>query len=102
MNCRHISVANTGGNDPQFARGPNGTQAIAAGPAVHLRRRAHEDAGGRLIASGNAARTAGRHDDCRIAGINMRLTAGGARVPHWHKEAEWSFMLAGNARIKGA
>src|SRR5215475_2512390 len=29
----------------------------------------------------------------------MRLTAGGVRELHWHKEAEWAFMLAGNARI---
>jgi oxalate decarboxylase len=34
-----------------------------------------------------------------IAGVNMRLTAGGVRELHWHKEAEWSFMLAGKARI---
>jgi oxalate decarboxylase len=34
-----------------------------------------------------------------IAGVNMRLTPGGVRELHWHKEAEWSFMLAGKARI---
>jgi oxalate decarboxylase len=34
-----------------------------------------------------------------IAGVNMRLAAGGVRELHWHKEAEWSFMLAGTARI---
>jgi oxalate decarboxylase len=34
-----------------------------------------------------------------IAGVNMRLTAGGVRELHWHKQAEWSFMLAGSARI---
>jgi oxalate decarboxylase len=34
-----------------------------------------------------------------IAGVNMRLDAGGVRELHWHKEAEWSFMLAGKARI---
>jgi oxalate decarboxylase len=34
-----------------------------------------------------------------IAGVNMRLTAGGVRELHWHKEAEWSFMIAGKARI---
>jgi hypothetical protein len=32
----------------------------------------------------------------------MRLTAGGVRELHWHKEAEWSFMIAGNARITAA
>jgi oxalate decarboxylase len=37
-----------------------------------------------------------------IAGVNMRLTAGGVRELHWHKEAEWSFMIAGNARITAA
>jgi oxalate decarboxylase len=34
-----------------------------------------------------------------IAGANMRLTAGGVRELHWHKEAEWAFMLAGQAAL---
>ena len=34
-----------------------------------------------------------------LAGVNMRLTAGGVRELHWHKPAEWSYMLAGSARI---
>jgi oxalate decarboxylase len=34
-----------------------------------------------------------------LAGVNMRLKAGGVRELHWHKEAEWSYMLAGRARI---
>lgn len=34
-----------------------------------------------------------------IAGVNMRLNAGGIRELHWHKEAEWSYMLYGSARI---
>jgi len=34
-----------------------------------------------------------------IAGVNMRLTAGGVRELHWHAAAEWAFMLYGSARI---
>jgi oxalate decarboxylase len=34
-----------------------------------------------------------------IAGVNMRLTAGGIRELHWHNAAEWAIMLSGNARI---
>jgi len=34
-----------------------------------------------------------------IAGVNMRLTAGGIRELHWHVAAEWAIMLSGNARI---
>jgi oxalate decarboxylase len=34
-----------------------------------------------------------------LAGVNMRLKPGGIRELHWHKEAEWAFMLAGGARI---
>lgn len=34
-----------------------------------------------------------------LAGVNMRLEAGGIRELHWHKAAEWSFMLYGAARI---
>jgi oxalate decarboxylase len=35
----------------------------------------------------------------QMAGVNMRLKTGGVRELHWHKQAEWSIMLAGNARI---
>jgi oxalate decarboxylase len=34
-----------------------------------------------------------------IAGVDMRLTAGGIRELHWHTAAEWAIMLYGNARI---
>jgi oxalate decarboxylase len=34
-----------------------------------------------------------------IAGVNMRLKPGGIRELHWHKEAEWAYMIAGSARI---
>ncbi len=34
-----------------------------------------------------------------MAGVNMRLKTGGVRELHWHKQAEWAIMLAGNARI---
>jgi oxalate decarboxylase len=34
-----------------------------------------------------------------IAGVNMRLSAGGIRELHWHQQAEWSIMTYGNCRI---
>src|SRR5258706_9918002 len=34
-----------------------------------------------------------------IAGVDMRLTAGGIRELHWHTVVELAFMLYGNARI---
>jgi oxalate decarboxylase len=34
-----------------------------------------------------------------IAGVNMRLKPGAIRELHWHKEAEWAFVLAGRVRI---
>src|SRR6267143_5617199 len=34
-----------------------------------------------------------------VAGVNMRLTPGGVREMHWHKAAEWAYMLKGYARI---
>jgi oxalate decarboxylase len=34
-----------------------------------------------------------------LAGVDMRLTAGGIRELHWHTAAEWAFMLYGTARI---
>lgn len=34
-----------------------------------------------------------------MAGVNMRLKPGAFRELHWHKEAEWAYMLAGGGRI---
>jgi len=34
-----------------------------------------------------------------LAGVSMRLTAGGVRELHWHTAAEWAIMLYGGARI---
>jgi oxalate decarboxylase len=34
-----------------------------------------------------------------LAGVLMRLTAGGIRELHWHAAAEWAIMLNGGARI---
>ncbi len=35
----------------------------------------------------------------KMAAVNMRLQPGGIRELHWHKEAEWAYMLAGRARV---
>ena len=34
-----------------------------------------------------------------IAGVNMRLTAGGVRELHWHDAAEWALILSGKTRL---
>jgi oxalate decarboxylase len=34
-----------------------------------------------------------------LAGVDMRLTAGGVRELHWHTAAEWAYVLYGSARI---
>jgi oxalate decarboxylase len=34
-----------------------------------------------------------------LSGVNMRLEAGAVCELHWHKQAEWSYMLRGQARI---
>jgi len=34
-----------------------------------------------------------------LAGVNMRLDEGVIRELHWHKEAEWAYVLEGNVRI---
>ena len=34
-----------------------------------------------------------------LAGVNMHLKPGAIRELHWHKEAEWGYMLSGSARI---
>jgi oxalate decarboxylase len=35
----------------------------------------------------------------QMAGVEMRLIAGGIRELHWHVSSEWAFMTAGRARI---
>jgi oxalate decarboxylase len=35
----------------------------------------------------------------QLAGVNMRLKPGGIREMHWHKEAEWGYVLGGSVRI---
>jgi oxalate decarboxylase len=34
-----------------------------------------------------------------LACVNMRLEAGAIREMHWHKEAEWAYMIKGRARV---
>ncbi|KAL1949429.1 hypothetical protein VTO73DRAFT_8310 [Trametes versicolor] len=34
-----------------------------------------------------------------MAGVNMRLEAGAVRELHWHKTAEWAYMISGSAQI---
>jgi len=34
-----------------------------------------------------------------MAGVNMRLDSGVVRELHWHKEAEWAYILQGNVRL---
>ncbi|GAB1521075.1 hypothetical protein RhiTH_004166 [Rhizoctonia solani] len=34
-----------------------------------------------------------------MAGVNMRLKAGGIRELHWHTAAEWAYVLAGSCRV---
>jgi hypothetical protein len=34
-----------------------------------------------------------------IAGVNMRLGPGVIRELHWHKEAEWAYVLAGQSQV---
>jgi oxalate decarboxylase/phosphoglucose isomerase-like protein (cupin superfamily) len=33
-----------------------------------------------------------------LAGVNMRLKPGAVRGLHWHKQAEWTYLLQGSAR----
>jgi oxalate decarboxylase len=56
----------------------------------------------RRIQNGGWARQVTQADfpiSTTIAGVNMRLTAGGIRELHWHQAAEWAFMTYGNCRV---
>jgi oxalate decarboxylase len=55
----------------------------------------------RVLSGGWARETTTRElpISTEIAGVNMRLTPGGIRELHWHKEAEWAYVIAGSCRI---
>jgi oxalate decarboxylase len=56
----------------------------------------------RRIQNGGWARQVTQGDfaiSTTIAGVNMRLTAGGIRELHWHQAAEWAYMTYGRCRI---
>jgi oxalate decarboxylase len=59
------------------------------------------DARNRLSSGGWAREVTARElpVSTTLAGVNMRLKPGAIRELHWHKEAEWAYMLAGHARI---
>jgi oxalate decarboxylase len=54
------------------------------------------------IQDGGWARQITRNDfaiSTTIAGVNMRLGAGGVRELHWHQQAEWAVVTYGNCRV---
>jgi oxalate decarboxylase len=55
----------------------------------------------RVLSGGWARETTTRElpISTEIAGVNMRLKPGGIRELHWHKEAEWAYMIAGDCRV---
>ncbi|HEY7969396.1 MAG TPA: cupin domain-containing protein, partial [Candidatus Limnocylindrales bacterium] len=55
----------------------------------------------RVLTGGFARETTARElpISTEIAGVDMRLTPGGIRELHWHKEAEWAYMIAGSCRV---
>jgi oxalate decarboxylase len=55
----------------------------------------------RVLSGGWARETTTREFpiSTEISGVNMRLTPGGIRELHWHKEAEWAYVIAGSCRI---
>src|SRR5215831_3023365 len=59
------------------------------------------DSHNHLSEGGWARQTTIRELPCatEIAAVNMRLKAGAVQELHYHKEAEWAYMLAGRARI---
>jgi oxalate decarboxylase len=55
----------------------------------------------RVLSGGWARETTTRElpISTEISGVSMRLTPGGIRELHWHKEAEWAYVIAGGCRI---
>ena len=61
----------------------------------------YADAHNRVLSGGWAREITTRElpVSTEISGVNMRLRPGGIRELHWHKEAEWAFIIAGSCRI---
>jgi oxalate decarboxylase len=59
------------------------------------------DAHNRLLTGGWSREVTARElpISTTLSGVNMRLKPGAIRELHWHKQAEWAYMLAGRARI---
>jgi oxalate decarboxylase len=59
------------------------------------------DAHNRLLTGGWSREVTARElpISTTLAEVDMRLKPGAIRELHWHKEAEWAYMLAGHARI---
>src|ERR1700739_3414516 len=59
------------------------------------------DAHNRLLTGGWSREVTARElpISTTLAGVNMRLKPGAVRELHWHKEAEWAYMLDGRARL---
>jgi oxalate decarboxylase len=55
----------------------------------------------RVLSGGWARETTTRElpISTQVSGVNMRLKPGGIRELHWHKEAEWAYVIAGSCRI---
>jgi oxalate decarboxylase len=55
----------------------------------------------RVLSGGWARETTTRElpVSTEIAGVNMRMKPGGMRELHWHKEAEWGYVIAGSCRV---
>ncbi len=55
----------------------------------------------RVLSGGWARETTTRElpISTEISGVNMRLKPGGIRELHWHKEAEWAYVIAGGCRV---
>jgi oxalate decarboxylase len=55
----------------------------------------------RVLSGGWARETTTRElpISTEVSGVNMRLKPGGIRELHWHKEAEWAYVIAGGCRV---
>jgi oxalate decarboxylase len=55
----------------------------------------------RVLSGGWARETTTRElpVSTEISGVSMRLNPGGIRELHWHKEAEWAYVIAGSCRV---
>lgn len=80
---------------------PNGSSSTTMSSAIPNLKYSFSDSPKRVLSGGWTREATVRQlpVSTEISAVNMQLKPGGIRELHWHKEAEWGYVLAGGVQI---